>query len=557
MKKILVSLCIVCNFVTSSFAHTPKPPVNAIASASPFATHAGMEIFKRGGNAFDAAVAVAAALAVVEPYNSGLGGGGFILFHDAKKNKTLLIDGREVAPGAATADMYLDHHHRVVEGRSVSGALAAAIPGEPAAITYLGKQYGRLPLILDIEPAIDYADNGFPVQTYYRNKAKERLSAIKASPAAAHAYLMHGKVPPLGYLVYQPYLAQTLRALANQGRDGFYKGAVAKKLVRGVRQAGGLWTEKDLNDYHLVIREPLQGTYQGISFITAPPPSAGGIALITMLNMLETFSLSSYSDVERKHLTIEAMRRAFWERGNYLGDPAFVDIPIDTLTNKEHGKLLARSIDKHRATPNTLLSHAPTAIEEGQHTTHFSVLDKEGNWVAATFSLNYAFGSGVMPKGTGVLLNNEMDDFSKKPGAPNIYGLLGSRANAIAPGKRPLSSMMPTVVDTQQQLVILGTPGGSRIPTMMLLSVLGISQGDNLATWIARPRYHHQYIPDVVEYEANAFTAKEKKVLQKMGYTLQRLSRPHGDMEAIVWNKQTGQVYVASDPRRDYRSQVN
>ena len=525
-----------------------QPPQAAIATAHPVATEAGMEIMAAGGNAFDAAVAVSATLAVVEPYSSGIGGGGFWLLHRASDGRQVMIDGREKAPLAASRTMYQDAKGNVVPGLSVDGALAAGIPGEPAALVHIARTYGRLPLSRSLAPAIRAARNGFQVTPHYQRMAQFRLKVLQASPAAAEVFLLHNEVPPLGHHIKQPDLANTLQALANQGRAGFYQGKVAKQLLAGVKSAGGIWAVQDFKQYEVVERTPVIGHYRGNRIVSAPPPSSGGVALVTMLNILERYRLKHLTALQRQQVIVEAMRRAYRDRAEYLGDPDFVDVPVKQLIDKNHAAQWQRSISLKQATPSKTLGRA-TDTSGGNHTTHFSILDKAGNRVAATLSINYPFGSGFMPPGTGVLLNDEMDDFSAKPGVPNVYGLVGAEANAIAPGKRMLSSMSPTFIESKQGIAILGTPGGSRIITMVLLAGLGYTEGLGADAMVSLPRYHHQYLPDKIFYEPEAISDKQRVHLQSMGHELKALQQPYGNMQVVIWDKQANTVSAASDPR--------
>ena len=525
-----------------------QPPQAAIATAHPVATEAGLEIMAAGGNAFDAAVAVSATLAVVEPYSSGIGGGGFWLLHREADGRQVMIDGREKAPLAASRTMYQDAKGNVVPGLSVDGALAAGIPGEPAALVHIARTYGRLPLSRSLAPAIRAARNGFQVTPHYQRMAQFRLKVLQASPAAAEVFLLHNEVPPLGHHIKQPDLANTLQALANQGRAGFYQGKVAKQLLAGVKSAGGIWTVQDFKQYEVVERTPVIGQYRGNRIVSAPPPSSGGVALVTMLNILERYRLKHLTALQRQQVIVEAMRRAYRDRAEYLGDPDFVDVPVKQLIDKNHAAQWQRSISLKQATPSKTLGRA-TDTSGGNHTTHFSILDKAGNRVAATLSINYPFGSGFMPPGTGVLLNDEMDDFSAKPGVPNVYGLVGAEANAIAPGKRMLSSMSPTFIESKQGIAILGTPGGSRIITMVLLAGLGYTEGLGADAMVSLPRYHHQYLPDKIFYEPEAISDKQRVHLQSMGHELKALQQPYGNMQVVIWDKQANTVSAASDPR--------
>jgi gamma-glutamyltranspeptidase/glutathione hydrolase len=530
------------------------PNAAGIASAHPLATEAGREVIEAGGNAFDAAVAVSAALAVVEPYSSGLGGGGFWLLQRASDGRQVMLDGRERAPLAAHRDLFLDEAGEVAPGRSIDGALAAGIPGEPAALVHLAEHYGRLPLSRSLAPAIRLARNGFPVDRHYRRMAEWRLDALRSSPAAAGQFLHDWEIPAEGELIRQPDLASTLQLLADKGRDGFYAGELAQRLVKGVRDAGGIWSLQDLQQYQVVEREPIRGRYGELKIISAAPPSSGGVVLVTMLNILEGFQIDDLPRVQRVHLMIEAMRRAYRDRADYLGDPDFVDMPLQALTHPWYAAGLARDIQLERATPST--PQPVSKATEGADTTHFSIIDREGNRVAATLSINYPFGAAFVPAGTGVLLNDEMDDFSARPGVPNVYGLVGGEANAIAPGKRMLSSMSPTFVESDAGVAMLGTPGGSRIISMVLLAILELADGQPIAQWVRQPRFHHQYLPDRVEYEAGAFDDKTVTELQSMGHILHRLEREYGNMQALYWDRRSSQVTGASDPRGSGRTVI-
>ncbi len=542
-------LLIVLSFAAGTHALAARPPAAAIASAHPLATQAGHEILAAGGNAFDAAVAVSAALAVVEPMSSGLGGGGFWLLHRAKDGFETMLDGREKAPLAARRDMYLDASGEVIPNLSVDGALAAAIPGTPAAIVHLAQHYGRLPLKISLAPAIKFARAGFAVNEPYRGMAEFRLNALRASPAAAAVFLHNNAVPELGYLIKQPDLAKTLEGIAEHGVNGFYSGNVAQRLLDGVRDAGGLWSRDDFANYEVIEREPVRGEYRGIKIISAAPPSSGGVALLTALNILAGYKLDGLAELTRTHLTIEAMRRAYRDRAEYLGDPDYIKVDVAQLTHPLYAAGLRASIRTDRATPSASLPGQNPLIPAAGDTTHFSVLDKEGNRVAATLSINFPFGSGFMSPGTGVLLNDEMDDFSAKPGVPNIYGLVGGEANAIAPGKRPLSSMTPTFLEDKRGVAILGTPGGSRIISMVLLATLDYAAGHEPGSWVTLPRYHHQFLPDTVQYEPGALPAELVMGLEKLGHTLEPLERPYGNMQAVFWEWRNRTVKAASDPR--------
>ncbi|VAW77351.1 Gamma-glutamyltranspeptidase @ Glutathione hydrolase [hydrothermal vent metagenome] len=527
---------------------TPRPASQAIASAHPLATQAGMQILDAGGNAFDAAVTVSAVLAVVEPYSSGIGGGGFWLLHRASDGKQVMLDGRERAPLAAHRNLYLDAKGEVVPGLSMDGALAAGIPGEPAALVWLAEHYGRVPLVQSLAAAIQFAEKGFLVDRHYQAMARFRLAALRKSSAAAGVFLKNNEVPAEGDWVLQPDLANTLRALADKGRDGFYKGEVARHLVDGVRKAGGIWTLDDLKQYQVVEREPVSFSVGGQRIVSAALPSSGGIGLATMLNILDGYALEEAEPADRIHLITEAMRRAYRDRAQYLGDPDFVKAPVSRLIDPRYADGLRASIHPQKATPSRLLP-GTASFSAGTDTTHFSVLDKEGNRVAATLSVNYPFGAAFVVPKTGVLLNDEMDDFSSKPGVPNAYGLVGAEANAIAPGKRPLSSMTPTFVELDQGVAILGTPGGSRIITMVLLGILDMAKGNGPSSWVALPRFHHQYLPDVIQFEPGAFSPEVQQELQRRGHVLKPLDSTWGNMQAVYFDYASGKVQAASDPR--------
>ncbi len=523
-----------------------KPPKAAIASAHQLASEAGMEILKQGGNAFDAAVAVSAALAVVEPSSSGLGGGGFWLLHRASDKFETMVDAREVAPKAATRDMFLDEKGNVVPGRSTATALAAGIPGEAAGWAHMAKSYGKLPLKTSLQPAIRLAREGFPLNTRLRGGIEAKRNLFQAG-AAAKIFLVNGAVPDVGTVIKQPELAQTLTALAERGPDGFYKGPVAKRMVDGVRKLGGIWSLEDFGDYRVIERKPLYGEYRGARVISAPPPSSGGVAIIDALNILSGFNLGSVDGATRKHLIVEAMRRSHRDRAEFLGDPGFVTVPTERLVHPYYADGQRASIRMDRATPSDMLpSIEPPA--QGPQTSHFSIIDSEGNRVAGTQSINFFFGSGLMVPGTGVMLNNEMDDFAAKPGVPNGFRLLGADANAIAPGKRPLSSMTPTFIEKPDGLMVVGSPGGSVIMTVVLLSTLDWMDGVQPDVFIKKGRYHHQYMPDTITFEPGALTEEEKQTLQKYGHAL-RESRMPGNAQIVTWDYRSGEVKAVSDPR--------
>ena len=526
-------------------------PANAaIASAHPLATQAGREVLDQGGNAFDAAIAVAGVLAVIEPYNSGLGGGGFFLLHRARDGRQVMLDAREKAPLAARSDMYLDQKGEPIPQASLVGPSAAAIPGLPAGLAHLAKRYGRLPLRQSLSAAIRLAEMGFPIDVRYRAMAESQLALLQSHPAAAEQFLIDRDVPKLGALLKQSQLAATLRMLGQQGRVGFYRGPVARAMVAAVRSQGGIWTQADLARYQVKERAPIVFDYRGLRIVSAAPPSAGGLTLAETLNILARYDLAQLSQAQQMHLVAEALRRAYHDRARYLGDADFVRIPTATLLSRAYAEQRAASIDLNNATPSASLQAAPKA-KQGDHTTHFSIVDRAGNRVAATLSINTLFGSGFVVGKTGVLLNNEMDDFAASEQAQNIYGLAGSRANRIAPGKRPLSSMSPTFVEDKRGVLILGTPGGSRIISMVLLAILGLeaTPAPDVAALVSAPRFHHQYMPDRIEVEPGVFSAEVLDELTLKGHVVHITQGKWGNMQAVWVDRASGRAFAASDPR--------
>jgi gamma-glutamyltranspeptidase/glutathione hydrolase len=533
---------------TAAFAAEEKPGKAAIASAHYLATEAGHEILAQGGNAFDAAVAVSSVLAVVEPTSSGIGGGGFWLLHRASDGFQTMIDAREQAPAAAHKDMYLDEQGNVNRDLAVNGPLAGGIPGEIAGLEHLAENYGRLPLSTSLQPAIRIAREGFPVDEKFHALMGWRIDVIKRWPAAAEAYLKDGENAPVGHIIKLPDLAWVLENVAERGAEGFYSGAVAERLVKGVRDAGGIWTMEDMAAYVVKERDPIRTSYGDYELVTAPPPSSGGIAIAEMLNILEAYPINELETVLRTHLIAEAMRRAYRDRAIYLGDPDFVEIPVDMLTSQYYADGLRASIRPDKATPSSMLA-GNDQLPDGTDTTHFSIIDAEGNMVAATLTVNLPFGSGFMPPGTGLLVNNEMDDFSAKMGEPNAFGLIGFTANEIQPFKRPLSSMSPTFMLGEDKRAVIGTPGGSRIITMVLLGILDFMRGNEPESWVSLSRFHHQYVPDRISAEPNTFSAEQIERLEAMGHEVEVRERTWGNMHGAMWNLETGEVTAGSDPR--------
>ncbi|MCK5121047.1 MAG: gamma-glutamyltransferase [Methylococcales bacterium] len=522
---------------------------SAIASAHPLATLAGFEVLKQGGNAFDAAVAVSAALSVVEPAGSGLGGGGFWLLHRASDGFETMLDGREKAPLAATKDMFLDAQGDVVKDLSRNGVLSAGIPGLPAAMVHLSEKYGRLPLAQVLQPAIRYAQQGFVIGERHRKLLRFRLSVLQNNLQAASIFLNDNLVPNEKSILQQTDLAYTLTQLAKLGKKGFYAGEVAERFISSVKKAGGIWTQEDFDQYQVIEREPIRGQYKGIKITSAALPSSGGIVLVEALNILSAYQLELLDEVARKHIISEAMRRAYHDRAFYLGDSDFVDVPVKRLINQDYAAGLRASVRLDKALPSDLLAGNTAHKSGGRNTTHFSIIDKEGNRVAATLSVNFPFGSGFVAEGTGVLLNDEMDDFVSKVGAMNGYGLVGGVANAIEPGKRMLSSMTPTFIEDDSRIAVLGTPGGSRIISMVLLAALDFAQGKGPESWVQLPRFHHQYIPDLIQYEKGGMTNDELEGLSLLGHKFKEVRYRYGNMQGVLLNKKTNELSAASDPR--------
>jgi gamma-glutamyltranspeptidase/glutathione hydrolase len=557
MRRISLVLGLLLAVSLPAKTPAPKPGQNAIASAHYLATEAGHEIFARGGNAFDAAVAVSATLSVVEPISSGLGGGGFFLLHDGKSGQDRFIDARETAPAAATQAQYLDEQGQFNRDRATNGPWSAGIPGLPAGLVHMAEKYGRLPLQTSLQPAIRIAREGFPVYARLAKGYESRRAVMERYAGTRAVFLADGDAPKEGEILRQPDLADTLSLLAKNGHDGFYRGPVAAKLLAGVNSEGGQWRADELASYRIRERAPIRFEYDGWQVVTAPPPSSGGIALAQMLQILEPWDLQTMAPALRTHLVTEAMRRAFHDRTFYLGDPDFVKVPQKTLTSADYAAGLRAGIHPQKATPSDLLAGMQTPLED-EDTTHFSIIDANGNRVAGTQTVNLLFGSGLVAPGTGVLLNNEMDDFALKPGTPNAFGVIGYDANAPLPGKRMLSSMTPTFMTSKNRVAVLGSPGGSRIITMVLIGALGFADGLHAQQVTALPRFHHQWQPDELSTERNALPADVVAALRAMGHTVitpedapdgRRSSDSWGNMQAVEWDIDSNTLYTGSDPR--------
>lgn len=547
VQQVYQSVIFLTLLITATALQSASLSQAGVATAHPLATEIGEKILKSGGNAIDAAVAISAALGVVEPYSSGLGGGGFWLIHTAVDGKDIMIDGRERAPYAAHRDMYLDKSGNVDHKKSMDGALAAGIPGVPAALQHLAEAYGLLDLSTSLEPAIHLARDGFKVDTHFVRMLNFRLNAVRESKEASRIFLQNNNVPEIGYVIKQDDLANTLEIIANKGMDGFYQGEVATKLIDGVKAAGGIWSHKDLTEYQVVPRLPIVSQYKGMKITSAALPSSGGIVMAEVFNMLSSKNIESKTSTEQIHLIVETMRRAYRDRAEYMGDSDYVKVPVKKLISQAYADQLSADIDLSDVTYSASLK--PVAFESGGNdTTHFSVIDQRGNRVSATLSINYPFGSGTVVEGTGILLNDEMDDFSAKPGVPNAYGLVGAEANAIAPGKRMLSSMSPTFLETEDRIAVIGTPGGSRIISMVILAALEFYKGGDAKAMVNLPRIHHQYLPDRISYEKNALTEKNIEQLELMGHELSE-GNDWGNMHVVIWNKKKKTIDAASDKR--------
>ena len=527
------------------------PNGSVIASAHYLATEAGEKVLAEGGNAFDAAVAVASTLGVVEPESSGIGGGDFFLLHEAKSGKDIFIDARETAPASVTPEEYLDKNGKLDHDKALNGALASGIPGAPAGWVYVAEHYGRVPLKTSLAPAIRIARNGFPVYPRMVSEYAEQRDVMRRWPATTAIFEPQGHPPANRDTMRQHDLAETMQALAAKGFDGFYRGKVAEKIVAAINSAGGKWTAADMADYQVKLREPLRFRYRDWEIVTAPPSSSGGIALVEMLQILSAWDLPKLDPATRVHLIVEAMRRAYRDRTYFLGDPDFVkDMPLTRLMSQDYADSLRAGISMDKATPSSSLPGAPPPVV-GQHTTHFSIIDAEGNYVSATLTTNTAYGSGMVAAGTGVLMNSEMDDFALQAGTPNAYGVTGYDANSVKPGKRPLSSMTPTFMLGRDRVIVLGTPGGSRIITMVLLGILGFDEGMTPQQVVALPRFHHQYLPDNISLEPGALSPEVVKKLETMGHKVSIEDSVWGRMQAVEWDRGTNTLSGGTDPRNE------
>lgn len=520
-----------------------------VATQEALATQIGVDILKQGGNAVDAAVAVGYALAVTLPRAGNLGGGGFMLVYLNKEKKAIAIDYREKAPAKASRNMYLDKQGNADKQLSRFHGLAIGVPGTVMGLELARKKYGTLSREALISPALKLAAEGIivtPDLADSLNKAHARLAKWPASQKIF--YKNDGKRYQIGERLKQLDLANSLQAIMDQGEKAFYQGKIAEQISSSVQQAGGLITVDDMKNYHAVEREAIKGDYRGYQVLSMPPPSSGGVHIVQLLNMLENYPLTTYghNSAQSIHIMSESMRRVYADRAQYLGDSDFVDVPVKTLTSKSYALQTIKQIDLNKASDSKNISAGKIPYESNQ-TTHFSIIDRWGNAVSNTYTLNFSYGMGMVAEGTGILLNNEMDDFSAKPGEPNGYGLIGGEANAIEPGKRPLSSMSPTIIlKDNQPYLVTGTPGGSRIITTTLQIILNVIDHEmNIAEATAAPRIHHQWLPDYIRYE-QGISPDTITLLEGKGHKLKQQATM-GSTQTIMRNENG--VYGASDPR--------
>jgi gamma-glutamyltranspeptidase/glutathione hydrolase len=523
-----------------------------VSSQNAHATEVGAQILADGGNAVDAAVAVGFALAVSLPRAGNLGGGGFMLVHDADSGETVAIDYREAAPRRAGRDMFLDKDGNVDQDKARFSHFSAGVPGTVAGLWRAHQDYGRLPWKRVVEPAVRLARDGFRVTYDLAGLLAARKERLCRFEAACRYFYKPGGVPyEPGERLTQPDLADTLEAIAAEGPDAFYTGEIAQKIVAEMDKHGGLIDAESLAAYEPALRDAARGSYRGYEVLTMPPPSSGGIHVVQMLNILENFPMADFGSgsADAVHVLAETARLAYADRSKHLGDPDFYDVPADWLMSKAYAKQLAATIDMKRARASSDVAPGVPPAYESPDTTHFSVIDSDGNVVSNTTTLNFSFGSGIAVTGAGFLLNNEMDDFSAKAGVPNAYGLIGHEANEIDGGKRPLSSMTPTIVlDDGKAWFATGSPGGSRIITTVLQMIVNvIDHGMNIAEAEAAPRMHHQWLPDVLQLESG-FSPDTIRILESRGHEIAASQWSMGSLQTVAWKD--GVFRGSSDPRR-------
>ncbi|MCH2055681.1 MAG: gamma-glutamyltransferase [Thalassotalea sp.] len=522
-----------------------------VSSQRMLSSQIGADILSKGGNAVDAAVATGIALAVTLPRAGNLGGGGFMLVHLADKQKTIAIDYREMAPSAAHRDMFLDSKGKVDNQKARFSHASSGVPGTVAGLAHALEKYGTMSWKEVVEPSIKLAEEGILVSYDLSENLKSRHAWLTANPATAAAFYKANKVPyEAGEVLVQPDLAKTLKRIAKHGPREFYHGKTAELIAEEMRKQGGLITMEDLANYNVAEREVVTTTYRGYEVVSMPPTSSGGVHVAQMLNILEHHPVKQqgFGSAKNLHLLSETMKLAYADRSKYLGDPDHFDVPVDGLTSKAYAKVLSQAISLSKATPSSEINPGNPAPYESPDTTHFSVMDKFGNAVSNTYTLNFSYGSGIVIPGTGMLMNNEMDDFSSKPGVPNGFGLIGGEANAIQPTKRPLSSMTPTMLlKDGKPYVVVGSPGGSRIITTVLQVIVNIIDHDmGIAEAVHAPRVHHQWLPDVFQLEPG-FSPDTIGLLKAMGQNVER-SKTMGSVQSIMYKD--GLFYGVSDPRR-------
>lgn len=540
LKSFSVTLLVALSLAPWRAQAASPEPVKAehgmVVTAQHLASDVGVTVLKNGGNAVDAAVAVGYALAVTYPTAGNIGGGGFMTIR-FKDGKTTFLDFRERAPLAATKTMYLDSEGNVVKGLSTEGYLAVGVPGPVMGFEVARSRYGTKPLSELIAPAIALAKDGFVLERGDIDAFEGETERLAKDPAAATIFLKpDGKALTVGEKLVQTDLAASLSSIAEKGPDAFYKGAIAEAIVKASAEKGGMLAKADFERYAVRELEPVKCNYRGYDIVSSPPPSSGGVIICEILNILEGYPLSymGYGSAETVHAMIEAMRHAYVDRNTALGDPDFVKNPVAKLLDKAYAKEIRSKIDPFRAGVSEAL--IPKGFGESKETTHYSIIDDEGNAVAVTYTLNGSFGAGVVAPGTGILLNNEMDDFTAKPGVPNLYGLVQGEANAIAPGKTPLSSMSPTIIAKDgKPFMVIGSPGGARIITITLEAILNvIDHGMNIQEAVDAPRIHHQWLPDKVFMEPYALSPDTRKLLSAMGHDVQV------DENWTIWGQATG-----------------
>ncbi|MDO5633114.1 MAG: gamma-glutamyltransferase [Paracoccus sp. (in: a-proteobacteria)] len=517
------------------------------------AAEIGREILAKGGNAADAGVAVAFALAVTLPRAGNIGGGGFMLIHDAESGQTHAIDYREMAPAGATRDMFLDAEGNADADLSRYSGAAAGVPGTVAGMKMVLDEFGTMPWAEVIAPAIRLAEEGITVTPDLADSLEAMQQRLTRYPsAAAIFYKEDGSFYRPGDILVQADLARTLRIIADEGADGFYRGEVAQRIADAVQAAGGQITTEDMANYRAIKREPVTGEYRGYEIVSMPPPSSGGVHLIQILNALEGYPIGALGagSAETLHLMAEAMKLAYADRSEYLGDPDFIDVPVAELISKDYAADMRGKIRQAFATPSEQIAPADLAPYESDQTTHYSIIDRHGNAVSNTYTINFSYGSGLVADGTGILMNNEMDDFSAKPGVPNAYGLIGGDANAVEPGKRPLSSMTPTLVKKDGEIwLATGSPGGARIITTVLQVVMNMIDHDmNVAEASTAPRIHHQWLPDELRIE-EGISIDTIRLLQGKGHNVS-LQEVMGSTQSVMRDPESGYLLGASDPRR-------